>query len=149
MITAPVVWIIAGLVLLVAEFFIPVLIYVFFGVAAIATGLLVFAGHLDGIGVQVGLFAGLSLILTFSLRRLAKRIFKGFTADVANTEPGFEDFVGRDAVVITVGKQVGKMRVSFRGCEWDAYSARILTAGDTVRIVGRNGSRLLVEKIST
>jgi membrane protein implicated in regulation of membrane protease activity len=147
MLTVPVFWIIGGIILIIAELFFPVLVLVFFGASAILTGLLALGGHLDSFGSQLGLFAALSLILILGLRRVAKRVFKGLTADVADNEPGFEDFVGRQATAVFVSSEANQVRVSFRGSEWEASSASPLAVGDSVRIVGRNGARLIVERI--
>lgn len=150
MTSTAVLWLIAGIVLVVAEFFVPVFVLVFFGMAALITGLAVFAGWPADPSVQFALFAGLSLALLFGLRRLAQRYFKGLTSDVADREPGFEDFIGRDAVVaVGFGPGARKGRVSYRGTDWDAESGDAVAPGDTVLITARSGSLLVVRKKTT
>ncbi len=142
MISSPVIWIASGIVLIVAEFFVPAFILIFFGAAAVITGLCILTGTPDTLAGQLGLFAVLSLALLLGLRRAAKKVFKGLTADVADTEPGFEDFVGRDATVVSFDVATGKGRVTFRGTDWAAESDVAVGPGEVVRIIARHGSVL-------
>lgn len=142
------IWLAVGVALIVAEFFLPYLILVFFGAGAIITGFLVWLGLPQHSGISLAVFAATSLVLLFGLRRVARRLFKGLTSDVADQEPGFEDFVGKEATVASgFGSEGNKGRVAFRGTDWNAEGVAELAVGNRVRIVGRNGQNLRVEKI--
>lgn len=136
---------ICGLLLILLELATPVFVYVFLGLGALATGALAATGHLVGLDIQIAAFALFSLVLTLSLRRFAKRTFKGITADVANSDLGFDEFIGRTAMVVAVVEEAGTCRVSFRGSEWDATSLRSVSIDEYVEITGRRGSVLIVE----
>jgi membrane protein implicated in regulation of membrane protease activity len=144
----PIVWLVVGILLIVAEFFSPTFALVFSGIAAVITGLTTFAGLTGSLGAQLGLFALLSVVLLLALRRAAKRVFKGHTSDIANAEPGFDEFIGRDATVVTFDPTTHTGRISFRGADWSAESADSLAAGELVRITARRGSTLTVQKRS-
>jgi membrane protein implicated in regulation of membrane protease activity len=146
--TVVAIWIGVGVALILAEFVVPYLILVFFGVGAGLTGLLVWLGLPRHSGIPFAVFAAISIALLFGLRRVAKKLFKGLTSDVADTEPGFEEFVGREATVTSgFGTHGTKGRVAFRGTDWNAEGRPELVGGDRVRIVGRNGQNLRVEKL--
>lgn len=146
--SAAITWFIVGLLLVVVEFFAPQLILIFFGAAAIITGGLVLCGLPQQTGIPFAVFAGTSVILLVTLRKLAKRLFQGFTSDVTKTEPGFDDIVGCEAVVVSgFGTGLLRGRVSFRGAEWDAVSRHPLSHGNRVKILGRDGHNLRIEII--
>ena len=142
------IWLTVGVALFVAEFFLPYLILVFFGAGAIVTGLFVWLGLPQHSGIPLAVFAATSLVLLLGLRRVARRLFNGLTSDVADQEPGFEDFVGKEAIVAAgFGLEGNKGRVAFRGTDWNAEGASELAVGNRVRIVSRKGQNLSVEKI--
>lgn len=146
---AALIWIVIGIVLILAELLTPALICMFFGAAAIVVGGIVAVGWLPGFATQLGAFAAISLLLLLSLRSVAKRLFKGLTSDIAQTEPGFEDFVGREATVVgAFNPETRKGRVAYRGTDWTAECPHPLSTGEPVRITARVGSTLIVEKIS-
>ncbi len=141
-------WIVAGILLIVAEMLLPNLILIFFGAGAAVTGVLLWAGVPMGFGMQFAAFSTISLLLLIALRRYAQRLFKGLTADVADREPGFEEFIGKEAIVSSgFGVRDENGRVSFRGTDWDARGSSALQIGERVRIVGRKGHFLTVEKV--
>lgn len=141
-------WIIAGLVLIFVEFFAPYLILVFLGIAALITGGLILLGLPQQSAIPFAVFAGLSLVLLVTLRKVAKRLLVGLTSDEAKTEPGFEDIIGSEAKVLSgFTKEDLRGRVFFRGADWNAVATEALHRGDRVRILSRNGHNLEVEKI--
>lgn len=142
------VWFTVGVALIVAEFFLPYLILIFFGAGAILTGVLLWIGLPQHSGIPIAAFAAISLGLLLGLRRWARRLFKGLTSDVADQEPGFEDFIGKEGAVTSgFGSEGNKGRVAFRGTDWNAEGSVGLMVGDRVRIIGRTGQNLKVEKV--
>lgn len=142
------IWFIVGFLLIVVEFFAPQLILIFFGVSALITGSLVLLGLPQHSAIPYAVFAGTSLLLLLILRRLAKRLFQGFTSDVTTSEPGFEDVIGSQAVVESgfEGNDL-RGRVSFRGTEWNAESVEFLQRGTRVIISARENHILKIVKI--
>jgi len=141
-------WFVVGLLLIVVEFFAPQLILVFFGAAAIVTGGLVLIGLPQHSAIPFAVFAGTSLFLLVTLRKVAKRLFRGFTSDVTKSEPGFEDIVGREAKVVNGFETTDlRGRVFFRGAEWNATSDLPLASGTRVKIKSWDGHNLVIVKI--
>jgi membrane protein implicated in regulation of membrane protease activity len=141
--SAALIWIMIGFVLVIAEFFLTSFIVVFFGVAAIVVGVAIWLGLPADGGAAYVLFAAVALLTLFGLRG---RFREWFTGDVA--EGGLdEDFIGHDARVESGfdAATPARGRVAYRGASWDARSATAqLEANSYVRIVGRDGTVLHV-----
>src|SRR6478609_5215426 len=134
-------WLIGGVVLLIAEVVAPGFSLIFIGAAAIATGLLTL---LTGVGVvlQLGLFA----ILAFLAARVGGRRFYAsrydYSADPLLNDRGAR-LLGRVVVVVQpVDSHGGRVRVG--DGEWSARGGPA-AAGDRVRIVDIEGNCLKVE----
>src|SRR3954468_17178059 len=134
-------WLIGGVVLLIAEVIAPGFSLIFIGAAAIATGIL---AVLLGVGVvlQLGLFA----ILAFVAARVGGRRFYAsrydYSADrLLNDRAG--RLLGRVVVVVQpVNSHGGRVRVG--DGEWSARGGPA-EVGDRVRIVDVEGNCLKVE----
>src|SRR5687768_2965343 len=90
-------WLLAGVLLILVEFFAPGVIIVFFGVGAILTAITTWAGWTPGIGSQAAVFAISSVVLLFGLRRYVKKWFVGTST---NRDGSDDDFTGREAKVV-------------------------------------------------
>lgn len=137
----------AGFVLIISEFFVPMFVLIFLGLAAMITGGALLIGLPQHSAIPYATFAATSVALLVLLRKTASRRFKGLEAEVVAANPGFDDIVGKEAVVIsgfTEGNVQG--RVSFRGTEWDAASDIPLLLGDRVKICAHEGHKLKVIK---
>ncbi len=142
------IWIVLGIVMILAEFVIPGLIIIFFGIAALVVGLLAWWGALTDTTYQLWLFGILSGGLLLTLRSRFKPWFQG-GALVADTQTPDDDYIGHYATILEGfenGDGFGK--VSYRDTRWDAKTAnsKPLTAGDRVLISGRQGSTLIIQK---
>jgi membrane protein implicated in regulation of membrane protease activity len=134
-------WLIGGVVLLIAEVIAPGFSLIFIGAAAIATGIL---AVLLGVGVvlQLGLFA----VLAFAAARVGGRRFYAsrfdYSADrLLNDRAG--RLLGRVVVVVQpVNSHGGRVRVG--DGEWSARGGPA-EVGDRVRIVDVEGNCLKVE----
>lgn len=133
-------WMIGGVILLIAEIMAPGVFLVWIGIAAIVTGLF---AVLFGIGLagQLGLFA-----LYAVLAVLAGRRFYGVQG-IEHSGPGLnnpsERLIGRRVVVVTaVDEDSGRVRVG--DSEWGARGGPA-QPGDRVRITGVEGNTLIVE----
>lgn len=134
----PAVWIIAGLVLVALEMIVPGLVIIWFGVAAVVTGILAIFVHNQYILFVV--FIALSGIMVVFSQRIARRI--------THREP---ERVGANRMVGATGRVVADIkppefgRVNVRGEEWRAAAMRELAVGANVRVVAVDGTHLVVE----
>ena len=134
-------WLIGGVLLLIAEVIAPGFSLIFIGAAAIVTGLL---AVLLGLGVvlQLGLFA----ILAFLAVRIGGRRFYASRYDYTS-DPHLNDraarMLGKVVVVVQpVDSHGGRVRVG--DSEWSARGGPA-AVGDRVRIVDIDGNCLKVE----
>lgn len=133
-------WLIGGIVLLIAELLAPGVLLVWIGAAAIVTG--VFALLFD-----IGTAGELALFALYSL--LAVTIARRWFADrpVATENPTLNDrsaqLIGRTATVMESVSEHGG-RVHLGDSEWSARGGPA-EPGDHVRITGVEGNCLLVE----
>ena len=135
-------WLIGGVVLLIAELIAPGFSLIFIGAAGIATGLLSLALGLP-ITLQLGTFA----ILAFLAARIGSRRFYASRYD-HSSDPLLNDraarLLGKVVVVVqAVDSHGGRVRVG--DSEWSARSAAPAAPGDRVRIVDIEGNCLKVE----
>lgn len=133
-------WLIGGVVLLIAEVIAPGFFLVFIGAAAIATGLFTV---LFGLGAvpQLALFALYALLAVL----IGRRFYANRHAD--STDPLLNDRAGRlVGKVVTVVQPIddhgGRVRVG--DSEWNARGGPAV-AGERVRITGVEGNCLTVE----
>lgn len=145
--TEPIVWILVGLVLLGAELIFSGFIIVFFGIAAVVTGLLIWGGMPTTNGLEYAMFSGIAVGLLVFLRRRFQGWFRG--AEIAGD--GDDDIIGHEAQVESGfdAATPDRGKISFRGAGWDARThAGPLRAGSYVRIVARHGLALEVEPMN-
>ena len=136
----PAVWIIAGLVLAALEMFVPGLVVIWFGVAAVATGILAIFVHNQY--VQFGVFVVLSGLMVVFSQRIARRI--------THSEPepvGANRWVGVSGRVVADIRPPEFGRVKVQGEEWRATAACVIPAGGTIRVVEVAGTHLVVESV--
>lgn len=109
-------WLLFGIVLLGLELLTPGAFFLmFFGAGAIVVGLLSIAGLAGPLWMQVLLFAALSLISVFSLRRLLLARLR-FTAP----EKSVDKLVGETAVALEDLAVDGLGKAELRGSAWSA-----------------------------
>jgi len=133
------VWFLIGLACVLAEFALPGLIIIFFGIGAWCSALLLLVLDLS-VFFQILFFI---LFSTLCLVFLRKRV--SFQKEV--TEDTTEEFIGKRARAqdsFTKG-EFGK--VFFKGTSWKAetLSKNIIEKGDYVKITGQESLTLLVE----
>ncbi len=142
----PLIWTVGGILLVLAEFLVPGLIIIFFGTAALITGLAIYAGLPTDYGLPFLLFATLSILQLVIVRRHFK---KWFTGGNAVNQQSLEEFIGHEAIVISgfaEGDTHGK--VEFKGASWSALCDEPLQPGERVRISSREGITLTVNRPS-
>ena len=135
-------WLIAGLVLAVAEMVVPGVFLIWFAAAALIVGLLTAVLPI-GAGVQVVLFVVLSLASVLASRRFLRR-YPVQSADPLLNQRGAQ-LVGRQ-VVVTQAIEGGSGRVRCGDSEWLA-SGPDAQAGARMTVTGSQGSVLIVEAV--
>lgn len=137
------IWFCAGVILILLEFAVPGVILVFFGLGAVLTSALTWAGLLHGATAQLVVFAFSSLALLFGLRKYAGRFFKGDSSEEKDDE--YAGKIVRVTRKIAPGSIDGK--VFFEGTEWKADSSEEISEGASVKITGKNNITLIVEPV--
>ena len=134
-------WLIGGVVLLIAEVIAPGFFLMFIGAAAIATGLATLLLPV-GVAVQLGLFAILALLIVrVGGRRAYASRYEYSTDPLLNDRVG--RMLGRVVVVVeAVDAKGGRVRVG--DGEWSARGGPA-AVGERVRIVDIEGNCLKVE----
>jgi len=134
-------WLIGGVVLLMAEVIAPGFFLIFIGAAAILTGLLTLGLGL-GVALQLAVFAVFAFI---AVRILGRRFYASrydYTADPHLNDRGAR-LLGKIVVVVQpVDSHGGRVRVG--DSEWSARGGPA-APGDRVRIVDVEGNCLKVE----
>ena len=133
-------WLIAGVVMLIAELVAPGFFLLFIGAAAIATGAFVL---LFGLGLP----AALTLFVLYTAVAVAagRKIYA--RRPVASSDPNLNDrsarLIGR-SVTVAEAVDAGGGRVKVGDSEWSARGGPA-AVGETVQIVGIDGNCLQVE----
>lgn len=146
-ITPELIWVLLGISLILAEFVLPGLIAIFFGLGALVVGLLLWAGMPGDGPLPFVVFSGVSVGSLLLLRGLFKPWFTGQSLGVQTTGED-DDFVGHRAEVVSGfgASRRSSGRIIYRGTQWEARAVDdcALEIGAQVRIVGREGSVLII-----
>lgn len=138
-----VIWFLIGLVLILLELVVPGLVLIFFGVGAWVTALVCLFFDVS-LNTQLFIFLLSSLASLALLRKALKKRYMDRKLPDGDLE---DEYVGKEAVVITSfgPGEVGK--VMFKGANWDAVSSFSVAEGQRVRITGYKSIRLFVEPL--
>jgi len=137
------VWLTLGLLLAGLEMLVPGVYLIWLAAAALITGVLAFAFDIS-VPLQVVDFVFLSLIAAFSAKRfLGEKPIE--SSDPLMNRRGAR-MVGETALV-TAAIEHGSGRVKVGDSEWIARGVET-AAGERVRIIGTDGSTLLVEPMA-
>lgn len=145
------VWLFAGIFLIFAEFFIPGVVIVFFGVGALMTSFAILL--MDGLDahlsmpLQMVVFLVSSIGFMMLLRNKLKATFLGKAMDDGEQRT-FNIEVGKMVSVVELIEpgEVGG-RVRYQGTLWSARSEQRHMPGETVVIVGCDNLTLIVEPL--
>jgi membrane protein implicated in regulation of membrane protease activity len=133
-------WLIGGLILLIAEVIAPGFFLLFIGAAAMVTGVFVL---LFGLGTVPAL--ALFVLYTIIAVMVGRKVYAG--RPIASSDPHLNDrsarLIGRSVEVVEpVDERGGRVRVG--DGEWSARGGPA-NAGERVRIIGVDGNCLTVE----
>jgi len=137
--TLPQIWLIVGLVMLLAELVSVLLVFIFFAVGALLTSLLTSVGLLPSTESQILAFSAISLVSLLVLRKHARKLLE------RRSTAEYSEFTGETAMVIRDIPGNGEGR---RGAEWKAISENHanIPAGSKVVIKKTEGIVLIVEE---
>lgn len=137
----PLIWAIAGVILLIIEMATFTFVFSFFAIGAFITAIAAWAGFAPDISSQLAVFAISSIAMLAVLRKTFKRLFAG-KGEMES------DIVGQHVKVIKTIEPGAEGAVEFKDSEWIAFSdvATPLQIGETVVIIGVDGIRLKVAR---
>ncbi len=136
------IWLLAGLALMLLELATPGFVLFFFGLGAWVAALWAWTGtgHLTS---QLVVFLVSSLLLLIFLRKYATGLFKGKsqTGKVAS-----DDTLGKRVIVIEEIDPVHlKGKVELNGTQWNATAEAHIRKGTQVQVISRDGLTLKVK----
>jgi inner membrane protein len=138
------IWAVIGLIFVGAEFFVPGVVIVFFGLGALLTSILsgLIPGLKHSMALQIILWlASSSLSLAF-LRKYLSQVFRGKMVTTDGSEPS-----GKIAEVTESISPENPGRVHFQGTTWKATSfTESFQPGEKVEILKVDGLSLIVTK---
>lgn len=142
------IWLIAGIGLLVSEFFIPGLITGFFGIGAMLVAILRWLGIVSGLTQSLVAWLGISFVLLVTLRQVALKWFPS----QRSFEVTDEDITAAGSIVdvvqeINPSRSDGRIR--FGGTTWPAVSKEgVLLPGTKAKLLYRDNLIWVVEPFS-
>jgi len=140
-------WIVFGILLMLSEIVLNTFFILWFGVAAVLVGVMLFIAPAIALSWQIFIWTLLSSALAFAWFRYLKPL------SVDRTKAGLsrEAIVGQVGQVISApdGDRRGMMRFSvpvLGADEWTIIATEPLAGGDRVRVVDVSGNTLVVER---
>lgn len=140
-ISSAAVWALVGVVLILAEFAMTGVILVFFGVAALLVGLLLWAGLEMSLNIQILVFGVLAISLLLMARDRVRSWFYGKSERASD---GVEVLVPGTPVTAIGDFIDGAGLVTHRGARWNAECDAPVVGGQRLWITGRQGLVLQV-----
>jgi len=140
----PLFWFIAGIIFLLLEYFVPGFVIVFFGIGAIITAALSWAGILNALPMQIVVFIVASLLLLVLFRQRATKYFKS-DVKASSGEKLDDEIIGKTTSVVEAISASGNTgKVELHGTLWNAVSDTDIPKDAVVQITGRNNLTLKV-----
>lgn len=140
-----IVWLIAGLVLMLMEFVIPGFVIFFFGLGGIVTGVAVWLfPSIEGSIVAQGLCFAVASVATLVLGRRCFRNLLGGKTVVTHADADDDGFVGTPVVVTEAIRPPLAGRVMLNGVEWSATADRAIAKGEMAIVAARDNITLRV-----
>lgn len=137
-------WLVAGVLLMLAEIVIPGGVVFFLGLASVLVALTIWLGIVSTWTGALMTFMLASMALIIALRGLLSRMAGGDSTK-GNTIEILDDIDEIVEVRTTIGPGDNEGLVSFRGTDWKAVGdGREIAAGERARIVSRENITLVV-----
>ncbi len=140
-----VIWFIIGFILFILEFIVPGLILFFFAVGAWTVAFLAVFVDIP-LTAQLLIFVLTSVLTIFILRKwLRKRLY----GNQPSTQILEDEFLGKFGIAETPISPGYDGKLDFKGTSWQATSADIIAAGESVEIIGNESILLIVKSTKT
>jgi len=143
-VTAPLFWLIMGVMLFFLELAVPGFILFFFGLGALLTSLGAYLFHLS-LNRQLALFIIASLLSLFSLRNIIQKQFLRPLADEDEDVP-LVTVEGRGVVTDRI-EPPSEGRIKYSGTFWMATADEKINEGEIISIVSQKGLIIHVKKV--
>ena len=143
-VTAPLFWLIMGVMLFFLELAVPGFILFFFGLGALLTSLGAYLFHLS-LSWQLALFIVASLVSLFSLRNVIQKQFIHSSAEEDVDIPLVT--VGDRGVVTDKIDPPAEGRIKYSGTFWRAAAEEEIDEGEIISIVSQEGLIIHVKKV--
>ncbi len=146
--SAEIIWLLAGIILVFTEMFIPGLVIAFFGGGALIAAMTTWIGLTETLAPQLFVFIVTSILLLVLLRTYFKKIFLGKLQGEGDIQ-NFNVEIGKIVPVVEYiepGEVGGKVR--YQGTNWAAVAKEKVAPGESVKIIGCDNITLIVEKIN-
>lgn len=142
------VWLMIGIVLMLAEIVLPGGIVILLGAACVVVAGALAIGWVEGLVQALTLWFIASMVLLLGFRHVTQKLVGG-DSHIDNTDEEM-DLYNQTAVVKTViGPAQNRGRVVFQGSEWPALGdGSEIPVGAKVRVICRDNIALVVEPIS-
>ena len=140
-------WILSGVVLIVAEFILPGMVTVFLGSAAILVGLMIHYHLISGFVQTFGAWFALSTLLILTVRQVASKFFLSDSTNKYTEED--EAAIGQIVEVSeAIHSDSSKGRIRFQGTDWPARTLQgTLRKGARAVIKYRDNISWVVETV--
>ena len=141
-------WLVAGILLILAEFVIPGGVVAFLGVSCIIVSVCIWLGLISGWMNALLTFFVVSILLLVFIRSFFTRMVEG-DSSVGNTDEKLDDFDALVEVTETIGPGDKTGQVRYQGSLWKAIGdGEEIAKGGHARIVTRENITLVVKKTS-
>lgn len=141
-----IIWLFAGLALMLAELATPGFILFFFGLGALVTALWAWTG-MGGLGSQLVVFVVSSIVFLVTLRRYAAGLFRGGKSQTGILPE--DDTLGKRVLVVEeINPPHLKGKVELNGTHWNATADDVIRKGTLVEVLSRQGLTLTVRPVN-
>ncbi len=144
-VSAPLFWLIIGVILLFLELTLPGFVLFFFGLGALVTSLGAYFFELS-LSWQLALFIFASLISLFSLRNVIQKKFLQSSPD-ADDEDVVLIGAGERGIVVNEIHPPAEGRIKYSGSSWRATADENIDEGEIISVVYQKGLVVHVEKV--
>lgn len=139
------IWLIVGIVLLLAEVIMPGFIIFFFGIGALITSLSAYIFNIESVNIQIIIFIVSSLLSLILLRKFFGKLFRGKVDSLKELK---DEYIGKRAIVVHEIKPNSlKGKIEFNGTLWEADSDFFIDKDSVVEITGRRDLTLIVKPV--
>lgn len=133
--TAPIIWLTLGIIMLVFETFMPGFVILFFGLGALVVSLVCALYNNVSLNMQLLIFIVSSIALLGLLRKTCKNVFTGLFASKNKMPENINSNIGEKALVIEKIIPARNGKIEFHGTTWDAIADETILENTVVTIV--------------